>query len=110
MIDYETFCKIRDYHGKQGLKPGQIARALMLDQRTVARWINEARYLPRQSSPRGSKLDLYKPLINQWLESPPIVPSRSSSACKKQASRVAIPSSRRMYARYAPDARRPSSP
>jgi len=69
MIDYETFCKIRDYHGKQGLKVGQIARALMLDQRTVSRWINELRYLPRQSSPRGSKLDPYKPLINQWLQS-----------------------------------------
>ena len=29
MIDYETFCKIRDYHDKQGLKVGQIDRALV---------------------------------------------------------------------------------
>ncbi len=68
MIDYETFCKIRDYHGKQKLKAGQIARALELDHRTVTRWINEPRYLPRQAPPRASKLDPYKPLINQWLE------------------------------------------
>ena len=26
MIDYETFCKIRDYQGQQGLKAEQIAR------------------------------------------------------------------------------------
>ncbi len=68
MIDYETFCKIRDYHGNQGLKVGQIARALMLDHRTVTRWINEPRYLPKQAPTRASKLDPYKPLINQWLE------------------------------------------
>ena len=67
MIDYETFCKIRDYHGKQGLKAGQIARALELDQRTVSHWINAPRYLPRQAPPRASKLDPYKRLINQWL-------------------------------------------
>jgi transposase len=71
MIDYETFCKIRDYHDKQGLKAGQIARALELDQRTVSHWINAPRYLPRQAPPRASKLDPYKPLINQWLESHP---------------------------------------
>ncbi len=68
MIDYETFCKIRDYHDKQRLKAGQIARALELDQRTVSHWINAPRYQPRQAPPRASKLDPYKPLINRWLE------------------------------------------
>ena len=71
MIDYETFCKIRDYHDQQGLKAGQIARALALDQRTVNHWINTPRYRPRQSPPRASKLDPFKPLINRWLESHP---------------------------------------
>ncbi len=68
MIDYETFCKIRDYHDKQRLKAGQIARALELDQRTVRYWINAPRYRPRHSPPRVSKLDPFKPLINRWLE------------------------------------------
>ena len=71
MIDYETFCKIRDYHDQQGLKAGQIARALALDQRTVNHWINTPRYRPRQSPPRVSKLDPFKPLINRWLECHP---------------------------------------
>ena len=69
MIDYETFCKIRDYRQQQGLKAEQIARELGLDGRTVARWIDEPRYRPKQSTPRASKLDPYKAQISQWLES-----------------------------------------
>jgi transposase len=69
MIDYETFCKIRDYQQQQGLKAEQIARELGLDGRTVARWIDEPRYRPRQSTRRTSKLDPYKTPICQWLES-----------------------------------------
>ena len=69
MIDYETFCKIRDYRQQQGLKAEQIARELGLDGRTVARWIDEPRYRPKQSTRRASKLDPYKAQIRQWLES-----------------------------------------
>jgi transposase len=71
MIDYETFCKIREYHTQRGLKTEQIAQALGLDRRTVAKWINEPRYRPRQSTPRASKLDVFKAQIRQWLESHP---------------------------------------
>ena len=69
MIDYETFCKIRDYRQQQGLKAEQIARELGLDGRTVARWIDEPRYRPKKSTQRTSKLDPYKAQILQWLES-----------------------------------------
>ncbi|MEN8128970.1 MAG: IS21 family transposase [Pseudomonadota bacterium] len=69
MIDYDTFCKIRDYHEQRGLKAQQVARELGLDGRTVARWIDEPRYHPRQSTPRTSKLDPYKARIRQGLES-----------------------------------------
>jgi transposase len=69
MIDYETFCKIRDYRQQQGLKAEQIARELGLDGRTVARWIDEPRYRPKQSTRRASKLDPHKAQISQWLES-----------------------------------------
>ena len=69
MIDYETYCKIRDYRQQQGLKSEQIARELGLDGRTVARWIDEPRYRPKQSTRRASKLDPYKAQILQWLES-----------------------------------------
>jgi transposase len=71
MIDYETFCKIREYHTRQGLKPEQIARALGLDGRTVGKWIDEPRYRPRHAPARSSKLDPYKPRIRQWLETHP---------------------------------------
>lgn len=71
MIDYETFCKIREYHTQRGLKTEQIAQALGLDGRTVAKWIDEPRYRPRQSAPRASKLDRFKAQIRQWLETHP---------------------------------------
>ncbi|MCP3877694.1 MAG: transposase, partial [Sulfitobacter sp.] len=71
MIDYETFCKIRDYHEQQGLKVEQIARALALDGRTVEKWIGEPRYRPRHAPARASKLDAYKAQIRQWLEAHP---------------------------------------
>jgi transposase len=71
MIDYETFCKIQDYHKQRGLTVEQIARALGLDRRTVAKWIAAPRFRPRQCTARASKLDPYKSQIRQWLESHP---------------------------------------
>jgi len=68
MIDYETFCKIREQHEQRGLKVERIARTLGLDRRTVAKWLAEPRFRPRQSTPRASKLDPYKSRIRQWLE------------------------------------------
>ena len=71
MIDYETFCKIRDEHEQQGLNAEQIAQSLGLDRRTVAKWLAEPRFRPRQSRVRASKLDPYKARIRQWLEAHP---------------------------------------
>ena len=68
MIDYETYVKIRNYFTTDGLKYSQIANELGLDQRTVARWVNEKRYQPRKSPPRKSKLDPFKNTILQMLE------------------------------------------
>ncbi len=71
MIDYETFCKIREYYTQRGLKTEQIAQALGLDGRTVAKWIEEPRFRPRHAPARASKLDPFKAQIRQWLESHP---------------------------------------
>ena len=68
MIDYETYVRIRNYVQKEGLKYSQIAEALNLDQRTVARWANVKRYQPRKSTPRKSKLDPFKNDILRMLE------------------------------------------
>ncbi len=38
MLDYETFCKIRDHLGRQSLSEAQTARTLGLDVRTVTKW------------------------------------------------------------------------
>ena len=71
MIDYETYVRIRNYVEKDDLKYSQIADALSLDARTVARWANEKRYQPRKSTPRKSKLDPFKNDILRMLENHP---------------------------------------
>ena len=71
MIDYELYCKIKDYHGHRQLTVAQIARELNLDERTVARWVTAEKFQPRKVAPRPSKLDPYKKQIVRWLESHP---------------------------------------
>lgn len=71
MIDYELYCKIKDYHDQRYLTVPQIARELDLDERTVARWLATDKFQPRQVTTRPSKLDPYKKQIVRWLESHP---------------------------------------
>ena len=42
MIDYATFQQIRLYRDQEHLSAAQIAQALHLDERTVAKWIDRA--------------------------------------------------------------------
>ena len=71
MIDYETYVRIRNYFTQDGLNYSQIADELNLDHRTVAKWANEKRYLPRRSAKRPSKLDPFKNDIVRMLEKHP---------------------------------------
>jgi transposase len=68
MIDYETYCKIRDHRDRQGLSITQTALALGLHPQTIATWSRRERYEPRAPAKRGSQLDPYKGLIVRWLE------------------------------------------
>ncbi|MEA3278493.1 MAG: IS21 family transposase [Pseudomonadota bacterium] len=70
MIDYETYCRIRDLHQNK-LKPSQIAQALNLHPQTVDKWLAEPRFRARRQTPHTSKLDPYKARIRQWLEHHP---------------------------------------
>ena len=71
MVDYETFCRIRDHLVRQQLTPTQTARALGLDVRTVAKWVGVEQYRARQAVPRSSKLDAFKGQIVRWLDAHP---------------------------------------
>lgn len=68
MIDYEIYCKIKKLHDHDGLNCSQIADEMMMDQRTVRKWIDEERYRPRQSSAKTSILDPFKHEIKRMLE------------------------------------------
>lgn len=52
MIDYETFCQIKELKNSKGLKVEQIARELALNSRTVRNWISEDHYRSRKSTRR----------------------------------------------------------
>ena len=70
MIDYATWCAIRDGIDRH-LTADQLAGALNLDVKTVRRWIGRP-YAPRQAAQRGSKLDPFKGRIVRWLETHPL--------------------------------------
>lgn len=72
MIDYETYCKIRDHRERQGLTITQTARALGLHPETVSKYSRSDQYRPRPGVKRGSRLDEYKPLIVRWLDTHPL--------------------------------------
>ncbi len=71
MIDYETYCKIRDCHERQQLTVAQTARALGLHAQTVAKWVRRPAYRARHSVPRGSRLDSFKARVVRLLETHP---------------------------------------
>jgi len=71
MLDYETFCKIRDHLIRQQLSQAQTARALGLDIRTVTKWANVEQFAPRAGVVRVGKLDAFKGQIVRWLDTHP---------------------------------------
>lgn len=71
MIDYETFCRLRQLRDEEGLKIAQIAAQLHLDPKTVANWIERATYQQRQGCRRSSKLDSFKDQIKSLVERHP---------------------------------------
>ena len=71
MLDYETFCQIRDHLTRQQLTQAQTARALGLDIRTVTKWANVEQFAPRKGVVRVSKLDAFKGQIVRWLDTHP---------------------------------------
>ena len=71
MIGYETYCKIRQYHGERGLSFNQIAAELGIDAETAAKYARAEKFSPRSGAKRASKLDAFKPLITRLLDRHP---------------------------------------
>jgi transposase len=67
MIDYETYCKIKDYHDRQHLTVAQTARTLGLNAQTVRKWVKSSQYHARHSVPRSSRLDPFKDQVVRLL-------------------------------------------
>ncbi len=71
MIDYETFCRIKQLHERKGLRAAQIARETNLDKRTVRRYLKTEKFTPREAVQRPAKIDPFKPSVVKMLESYP---------------------------------------
>jgi transposase len=71
MIDYDTFCKIRQLADQQHLNACQIAAQLGLDTKTAQKWIDRPKYERRRPCKRPSKLDAFKGQIVAMLEKHP---------------------------------------
>jgi transposase len=70
MIDYATWCAIRDGVA-QHLNAVQLADSLRLDVKTVRHWMARP-YAPRLRVQRRSKLDPFKGRIVGWLDAHPL--------------------------------------
>ena len=69
MIDFQTFCKLRQLHDVDRLSITQIATELGLHRETVSHWISRPKYEQRRSEqPRSSKLDPFKGAVSRLLE------------------------------------------
>ncbi|MGH9435544.1 MAG: helix-turn-helix domain-containing protein, partial [Terriglobia bacterium] len=71
MIDYQTYCAIREAHEREGLSGRQIAKRLGIHPETVSKWVKRLRYEQRKAPPRGSKIDAHKGAIVRLLETHP---------------------------------------
>ena len=67
MIAYHAFCEIRRLRDQEGLSIPQIAQAMDLNPKTVAKWVARSEYGPRKPAPRPSKLDAYRGQIARLL-------------------------------------------
>lgn len=74
MMDYPTYCQLRQLRDEAGLTVAQIARELGLHRQTAAKWAKRARYERRSAAPatrRESKLDAFKPAVQRLLAAHP---------------------------------------
>ena len=72
MIDYETYCKIRDHHDRQKLTVTQTARALGLHPQTVAKWVRVAHAVP--AAPFAPTREPARPIQGAGAAAPGIPP------------------------------------
>jgi transposase len=94
MIDYPTFCRLRQLHDERGLKASPIAAELHLDPKTVEKWVDQPTYQPRQGTQRPSKLDAFKGQIVALLERHPYTAQQLLQQLRTQASSPKVRSRR----------------
>lgn len=68
MIDYQTYCQIRQLHTEKKLSFRQIARELKLNGKTVGKWAQRESFQKAAAPKRPSKLDPFKGEIVRLLE------------------------------------------
>ncbi len=68
MIDYQTYCQIRQFYTEKKLSFRQIARDLKLHWQTIRTWARRETFQKARAPKRPSKLDPFKGEIVRLLE------------------------------------------
>jgi transposase len=78
MIDYQTYCQIRQMRDQEKMGVGQIARALKIQRSTVRKWAGRPRYEQRKppQRPKGGKLEAFKGTVVRLLNTHPYTVSQ----------------------------------
>jgi transposase len=80
MSESAGFCQITHLHEQQGLSAAPMAATLSLDPRTVASWLTQERFRPRQARQRARKRDPFKAQMVRRLERSP---SAAAQVCPR---------------------------
>lgn len=105
MIDYATFCRIRQLRDQDRLSFTQIAAELGLHPETVSTWAARPTYQQRQPALRPSKLDAFKGTIARLLERHPYTASQLLSLLREEGYSGGASILRRHVARVRPRTR-----
>jgi len=108
MIDYQTYCQIRQLFTEKKLSFRQIGRELELHWQTIRKWAKRESFQKALAPKRPSKLDPFKGEIVRQLERFDYSASRFSSSSKKAATPDDIRSSKSSCVRSGPVPNPPS--
>jgi len=102
MIDYPTYCRIHHLQRSGGLNAAQIARATELHPDTVSYWLKEETYRQRESVPRASIVDPYRPEVVRLLEFHPYTARQIYQRLRDQGYRGSYNQVKRLVRRLRP--------
>lgn len=88
MLTMDQIHRIRELYYQQGMSMAEIAKQMHCDWRTVRKYLDQEDFSPKQPKPASeevhtSKLDPYKPKIDEWLRNDKKAPRKQRHTAKR---------------------------